>query len=317
MKRHGFLFTLIAILVIIGCDNKKPTWSNKIKERLPDVQTTGQDNTSPGPLTIDSLIYTPVLLNIQESWTKLDEGLHYAELTSPIKCNLGDSKISIVKISPLHYNFQLITSKESGETNKTAPEWAKSRKLVGVFNAGMYMMDHKTNVGYMKAGGFVNNDKFNKEYNTITAFDPILDSLPSFQLIDLQCQSQSLVNHYNSATQCIRMVDCNQKNCWSQQDRRWSMICVAEDKSGNVLFAFTRSPYSVHDFIEILFNLKIAPGLNIKKAMYLEGGPEASFYLNTGSFEVAKMGSYETGFNENDDNHEFWPIPNVIGISKK
>ena len=51
--------------------------------------------------------------------------------------------------------------------------------------------------------------------------------------------------------------------------------------------------------------------------MYLEGGPEASFYLSHNELMIEKMGSYETGFNENDDNNEFWQIPNVIGITKK
>jgi hypothetical protein len=51
--------------------------------------------------------------------------------------------------------------------------------------------------------------------------------------------------------------------------------------------------------------------------MYLEGGPEASFYLNHNGIEVKKFGSYETDFNENDDNEGFLEIPNIIGISKK
>ena len=30
-----------------------------------------------------------------------------------------------------------------------------------------------------------------------------------------------------------------------------------------------------------------------------------------------EVGSYETGFNENDDNNSAWLIPNVIGIVKR
>lgn len=32
---------------------------------------------------------------------------------------------------------------------------------------------------------------------------------------------------------------------------------------------------------------------------------------------MKNMGSYETGFREDDDNKEFWSIANVIGITKK
>ena len=91
------------------------------------------------------------------------------------------------------------------------------------------------------------------------------------------------------------------------------MVVIGIDKEGNVLFIFSRSPYSVYDFI----NMLLAPSIKLYNAMYLEGGPEASFYLNHNGHKVKKMGSYETGFNENDDNHRFWPIPNIIGITKK
>ena len=88
---------------------------------------------------------------------------------------------------------------------------------------------------------------------------------------------------------------------------------IGMDKKGNALFIFTRSPYSVHNFINILLQLP----LSIHNAMYLEGGPEASFYLNHNKFEIRKFGSFETGFNLDDSNSTFWPIPNVIGIKKK
>jgi hypothetical protein len=109
------------------------------------------------------------------------------------------------------------------------------------------------------------------------------------------------------------MVDCDQKNRWAKQNRKWSMVVTALDKSGNLLFIFTRSPYTVHDYINILLNSE----LNIYNMMYLEGGPESSFYLNHPKKKVARMGSYETGFWEDDTNNEYWQIPNVIGIERK
>ena len=55
----------------------------------------------------------------------------------------------------------------------------------------------------------------------------------------------------------------------------------------------------------------------IQKMMYLEGGPEASFYVKHDHFISSQMGSYETGFNENDENNLFWEVPNVLGIRSK
>jgi len=58
-------------------------------------------------------------------------------------------------------------------------------------------------------------------------------------------------------------------------------------------------------------------GIEIICAQHLEGGPEASLYLYYNGVEIKRVGSYETDFNENDTNIEFWPIPNVIGLKKK
>lgn len=246
-------------------------------------------------------------------WKKIDKGLHYGTYKSPKKSILGDHTIDILKISPEHYNFNLHSSKEKGEETKTAKDWAKQKKQIAVINAGMYMADFETNVGYMKNYDLVNNPRLNKD-NTIVAFNRKNDSVPEFQIIDLECQNwDELKTQYHSFTQSIRMMDCKQKNRWSQQNRIWSMVVIGKDKQGNALFIFTRSPYSVHDFIDILS----ASPLDLYNLMYLEGGPEASFYLNHNNTVVEKMGSYETGFKEYDDNDVYWDIPNVIGITKK
>lgn len=247
------------------------------------------------------------------NWNKIDEGLYYAEYDAPKKSRIGDSKINILKISPKLYNLNLLSAKENGERIKTAKKWAEDKNQIAVINAGMYMQDFATNVGFMKNFDFTNNGRLNKD-NTIAAFNRKNDSVPEFQIIDRTCQNwDQLKDQYNSYTQSIRMVDCNQKNKWGQQSKKWSMVVIGKDKEGNALFIFTRSPYSVHDFINILLN----SSLEVYNLMYLEGGPEASFYMNHNETKVEKMGSYETGFNENDDNAVFWSLPNAIGISKK
>jgi len=246
-------------------------------------------------------------------WKKLDTGLFVTEYTSLKKSTHGNSVFTILKIDPKVYDFSLFSAKEKTEYTRTAPQWAKDKKQIAIINAGMYQMDHATNLGYMKDFGFTNNARVNKN-NTIVAFNRIHDTVPEFQIIDRTCQNwEVLKNSYQSFSQSIRMIDCNQKNRWSQQKKRWSTIAIGTDKKGNALFIISRSPYSVHDFNNILLK---AP-LNINKVMYLEGGPEASFYLNHPKKKIEIMGSYETGFNENDRNNRFWKIPNVIGISKK
>ncbi len=248
------------------------------------------------------------------SWEKLDDGLFLSEYTSPIESSLGNNIITIVKIDPTYYDFNLFSSKEKNEEAKTAKLWGKQENLSIVVNAGMYNLDdYATNMGYMKDYDFVNNPKLNHD-NAIAVFNRKDETVPEVQIIDLKCQDWDVLKtKYNSFTQSIRMVDCKQTNRWSEQDKKWSMVVMGTDKSGNVLLIFTRSPYAVHDFINILLS---AP-LDLYNLMYLEGGPEASLYINHNGTTIAKMGSYETGFNEDDDNNMFWDVPNVIGITKK
>jgi hypothetical protein len=42
---------------------------------------------------------------------KIDDGLNSAEINSPVKGEIGDSKISILKIDPAFYTFKLINHK--------------------------------------------------------------------------------------------------------------------------------------------------------------------------------------------------------------
>ncbi len=41
---------------------------------------------------------------------------------------------------------------------------------------------------------------------------------------------------------------------------------------------------------------------------------EATLAVKEGGLTLDFVGSYETGFNENDSNHEEWELPNVLGV---
>lgn len=247
-------------------------------------------------------------------WTKLDEGLFLTQLTPKVKSKYGDSKITVLKINPKNYSFNMMSASEYGGSLLTAKEWAEKYDLAAVVNAGMFDEDYLSNVGFMQNYSHVNNPNFKKGYNAILAFNPKSNGVPQVQIIDPKCQDfNKLKDKYNSFSQSLRMVDCKQKNTWSQQSKMWSTAALGMDKEGNVLFVHSRSPFTVHDFIDNLLSAQI----DIRNTMYLEGGPEASLYINLPNGKLGLVGSYETGFNENDNNKKFWQLPNVIGIKKK
>ena len=247
-------------------------------------------------------------------WQNLEAGLNYAVVDATIKTNIADSKIDLLRIDPKLFEFSIETVQEHKKGFLTAPKWAEQEKLIAVFNAGMFQMDAQgTNAGFMK----VNGKRYNTHHNhdkTYFAFNPSDSVFPKAKIIDKSCDIwEQEIEKYQSVTQSIRMYSCNNKNVWGQQKKYWSMVVMGETVGGEIFFAFTRSPYSVHDFVTMLTSYD----LKVSNLMYLEGGPEASFYLNHENKVVKKMGSYETGFNENDGNHDFWGLPNVIGVRRK
>jgi hypothetical protein len=104
------------------------------------------------------------------------------------------------------------------------------------------------------------------------------------------------------------MVTCKRANAWKQQPRRWSTAAIGTDGKGRVLFIHCRTPYTVHDLIDRLLALPI----DLRRAMYVEGGPEATLYVKAGKVERDFVGSFESGFLENDDNQAEWALPNVV-----
>jgi uncharacterized protein YigE (DUF2233 family) len=264
---------------------------------------------------VDLTPLAAVLLAAASAWAPLADGLDLAELTAPQKSDLGDSRVTVVRIDPSRYRFRLLSAKLLKlDRTLTAREWVERYGVLGAVNASMYQQDHRTSVAYMKGVEGVNNGRWTKD-NAVFAADPMAASSPAVQIFDRTCaKSAEYENGYRILIQNIRMLDCAGKNTWSEQPRKWSTAAVGIDDAGRVLFIHCRSPYSTHDFIEILRALP----LDLRRLMYVEGGPEASLYVAVKGHEpIAKVGSFETGFRELDDNRELWPIPNVLAFDKR
>ncbi len=196
----------------------------------------------------------------------------------------------------------------------TAKQWTERYGVTGVINASMYREDHRTSLAFMRSGSGVNNGKWTKD-NAVFAAGPRDEGLPPVQILDRKCQNvDGIVDRYEIVVQNIRMLDCSRRNTWARQPRKWSTAAVGTDGQGRVLFIHCRSPYTTRDFIEILRGLP----LDLRRLMYVEGGPEASLYVKVeGGEPVSRVGSFETGFLEKDDNTSFWPIPNVIAFAPR
>jgi len=250
-----------------------------------------------------------------EPWTTLEPGLELGTFPAPRRSWHGDSIVQVVRIDPTRFSLRLLSASAPGQGRlRTARQWVEENDLVAAINASMYQQDYRKSISLMQTTGYVNNAALSKD-KTVLAFDPLDDSVPAVQIIDRECQDfATLRTKYASLVQSIRMVSCHGRNVWAPQAREWSTAAIGTDRAGRVLFIHVRSPYSTHDLIEILLGLPI----ELQRAMYVEGGPQAQLYLRPASGAAREfVGSHGSSSGGPDGNDQAWPVPNVIGIARR
>jgi len=244
------------------------------------------------------LFLAGLLLSI--AWQQIQPGVEMTTIAEPA------SPLYVVRVDPKVAHLTVALASEHG-SRRTAAEWCKTAGLSVAINLGMFQIDGRANVGYLRHGTYVNNPRWNRD-RTVVAINPKevvwrdLDPTPS--TADL--------GRYDIVVQNLRLITTARKNVWAQSPKRWSEAAVAVDSKGRLLFLFSRAPYTMHDFNAMLLSMP----LDVAGAMHVEGGPEASLSIHTATVNIDLSGSYETGFNENDLNYVQWPIPNVLGVAR-
>ena len=247
-------------------------------------------------------------------WQQLGKGLELGTFLAPQPAVVGDSLVRVLRIDPKYYRFRLLNASAIENAAPITPkQWCRQNGLIAAINPSMFQTDYKTSVSLMRTRAHTNNPRLSKDM-TILACDRQRADVPHAKIIDRQCEDfQFWKQKYGTLVQSIRMLSCTGENVWKQQQRRWSTAAIGIDARNNILFIHVRSLYSTHDLINILKKLP----LNIARAMYTEGGPQAQLYIKVGKKEFEFAGSYETSSNNANESTLSWPLPNVLGISKR
>ncbi len=304
MIKFNFILLKITILALpfVSCSQQK------IKEDTLIKIDTNQYN---------SIYNPPYYEQFSNKWTELEKGLSYIELDAPRKDKVGDSKISILKINPENFSFEMLSASQTDSVPLCVVDWAEKFNLKVVINAGMYDLKRKlSSKGLLQNDlNYSNNSNLYEGYNSIIAFNPIEKGLPNFDIIDLKCNDFSKIkNQYQSYAQGLRMIDCEgNPMSWNKNPQWCSQLIVAKDKQQFIYFIFTRSPYSHNEMIQFMLNFEV----KLVNAIYMEGGPQTSLFVDTEKGRIEKLGSYVSKTYATDKNAEFWALPNVIGIRKK
>ncbi|HVO19733.1 MAG TPA: phosphodiester glycosidase family protein [Anaeromyxobacter sp.] len=245
-------------------------------------------------------------------WRTLEPGLEVGMFDGPPGAP-GDGKIAVVRIDPGLFELRLLNASAPGQgAPRSARGWAEKAGASAVINAAMYQEDYRTSVSLMRTRDHVNQRHVSRDRAAL-AFDPADRALPRVRIVDRDCDDlEAATRAYGTVVQSIRMVSCQRRNVWAPSPRRASVAAVGLDGRGRVLFLHARSAWPVHDLVDALLALPI----DLKQAMYVEGGPEAQLFARGGGVEVERLGAFEAAVAAPPAG-DGWPVPNVIAAVRR
>jgi len=248
------------------------------------------------------------------SWRALQPGVELATISAGMMPSGTAGLLYVVRVDAERAKVGAGLASEGDAGPRTTGEWCRTSRFAVAINLGMYQTDHRANVGYLRHGRHVNNPRWNS-YQSAVAINPSKPSLPPVLWLDLEpsAKPDPRLAEYEIVVQNLRLISKDRRNVWSRKDRRWSEAALAIDSRGRLLFLFSRAPYAMRDFNDLLLSLP----LDIAGAMHVEGGPEASLSIHVPGLDLDLSGNYETNFLSDDSNPRQWAIPNVLGVVRE
>jgi hypothetical protein len=250
-----------------------------------------------------------------EHWKSIAPGAQYGLIqTEAPSAAGGEIAIHIVRVDPCRVKLKLLLAADHDRKLRTAGEWCRDFKLIAAVNAGMFLTDYSTNVGYLRNGLRVQNGHWHKKYKSALAFEPRRAGIPPAIMLDLdEPEAQKKLEDYQTVVQNLRLLKGNGVNVWERSEKRWSEAAVGIDREGRLLFIFCPSPLSMWSFNEKLGSLN----LGLLRMMHMEGGAWASFSVRTGDFAIDLAGVNEMMLPSDMSGGRQMQIPNIIGIQAR
>ncbi len=195
----------------------------------------------------------------------------------------------------------------SDPAGRAGDSWRDRETLLALTNAGMFH-EGGAPVGLLIDRGRERGTD-NPKFGGYLAWDPVDPKDPPLMVTAKQCAGFDLAAlraKYRSLIQSYRLLDCDGSALPWKDPKQYSAAALGVDRAGRVVFLHARGAVTMAELSTSLATHDLVG------ALFLEGGPEATLVAGA----LSRVGSYETGFVENDDNHVQWALPNVIGLLK-
>lgn len=225
----------------------------------------------------------------------------------------GDGILTLVRVDLRRYRLRILTEERHGP-RRPADQWVRDHQLSGAINAGMFLPNGRS-VGFMKQDGDIVSDRHVSRYHSAVAFGGVASGAP-FVVGGRGCRGDTLPQlrrRFDNVLQAYGMVDCHGDAVAWPHRRRFSAAGFGVDRQGRAVFMHSRTPYRMATLNRML----AAPELGLRGLIYMEGGPEASIFVDAEGHHVREIGSWEDGFNPNHDNRVLWDLPNIIAFEPR
>lgn len=214
--------------------------------------------------------------------------------------------LDVVRADLAQYRLRVLTSRDATGSHP-APWWRDTFHLTAVTNAGMFHEGGGPVGLIVEDGTTIGRD--NKTFSGYLAFDTASATIAGRDCVDFDLTQVQA--RFDSLVQSARLLGCSGQPLPWKDTKQYSAAAIGIDRKNHVVFMHARDAVTMTELAEAVGKLDLAG------ALFLEGGPEASLVVRGTKGELARMGSYETGFVENDANQQFWYLPNVIALERR
>jgi len=245
-------------------------------------------------------------------WKELLRGL---ELTSlPVRLGIEQpgalAEIVVVRIDPAFFDIGLFSRQWDGGPPRTLEMWAQDMELAAAINAAMYLPDGRTGTGYMRRGENISRERPAKRFGAFFVAGPLAPDLPRAAVLDRTKDDwERLLPLYETVVQNFRLMGHEGEALWPENGPSHAVASVAEDREGRILFLHCRQPITIRHFAKTIAS---SPELDIKAAMYVEGGAQAAMLVRGPGFARLWTGSHPADFFLGAAGRHI-TLPNILG----
>ncbi|MBQ9536645.1 MAG: phosphodiester glycosidase family protein [Desulfovibrionaceae bacterium] len=237
------------------------------------------------------------------SWQPIAPGIFLA--TFPLMAKEG--ALLVLKIDPHKVHFELCSAAADAKLPLSLLQWAKTKQLLAVINASMYLPDNRTSTGYMRQGMILNNPRIAKKFGAFFVACPDNNSLPKATILERETRGlQEKLRHYHLVIQNYRLINSAKQVLWPKVGPKHTIAAVGLTAHGDILFLYSMHPTTPYTLAQELLRLP----LDIGTTMYVEGGTPAGLFVNHPAYLALNLPFlFQSPLAPQ--------LPNVLGIKSK